>query len=297
MRRSRRNTLAGIGAVTFGSGINFTTAAFNSATSPAADFRVRVAEGLEVRAGRAFNDDGSVDTSNSNINTDLYIDPRETGNTVGEDFYDGNELGPVFDDRDPPLATVSARGNSISNDYAGINEQLEMYIVPSLDKNTSFDDLLEIKNTGTNTVNRVGILYDRGKSQYGDDVTVTDDFDSGINYNDEIGPLGVQEIFQFYAEAAGSSFNGKISPDSGETDPPDAPAETDLDNSIGPGQRWDLRLDVEFNETWNPPSPINLKQVVRNVADTGNVFTDSAGLADLLDEITVGIEDPNDPFY
>ena len=170
MRRSRRSTLAGICAVTFGSGVSFTTAAFNSATSPAADLRVRVAEGLEVRAGRAFNDDGSVDASNANItNTDLYIDPKETGSTVGEDFYDGDKLGPVFDERDPPLATVSARGDSVSNDYAGINEQLEVYIVPSLEDNTSFDDLLEIKNTGTDTVSGVGILYDRVKGQYGDD--------------------------------------------------------------------------------------------------------------------------------
>lgn len=152
-------------------------------------------------------------------------------------------------------------------------------------------------NVGTDTVDGVGILYDRDKNHYGDDVKVTDDVDSNINCDDEIGPLGVQEIFQFYAEAAGSSFNGKISPDSAETNPPDAPAEGDLDNSIGPGERWDLRLDIDFNETWNPPNSINLKEVVRNVADTGNAFTDPVGLADLLDEITVGIEDPNDPFY
>lgn len=160
---SRRKYLAGIGSLALGSGAAMSSAAFAQSTTPDADFRVRVARGLEVRAGPAFNDDGSIDTSNSNIDTDLYIDPRDTGNTVGEDFYDGSDLGLVFDNRDPPLATVSARGDGVSDDYAGINEDLAVYVVPSIDENTSFDDLLEIVNVGTNTVDGVGILYDRDK--------------------------------------------------------------------------------------------------------------------------------------
>lgn len=122
MDKRRRRLLTGLGTLAFGSGATLTAGSFNNSTQSASDMRVVVAENLEVRAGPAFNDDGSIDTSNSNIDTDLYIDPRDTGNSVGKDFYDGSDLGPVFDDRDPPLATVSARGDGVSDDYAGINE-------------------------------------------------------------------------------------------------------------------------------------------------------------------------------
>lgn len=301
--------IAGLGSLAFGSGAVLSSAAFNSSTDPTADLRVRVAEGLEVRAGQAFNDDGEVDTSNSNINEDHYIDPRDTGDTVGEDFYDGNELGPVFDDRDPPLATVSARSGSDS--HAGINDELEIYVVPTLEEDVTFDDLLEIKNLGTSPVENVGIMYDRSKTggsngptgQYGSDVTVEDDFDD-VDYENEIGPLGVQRIFQFRGVFAGQGK--RISPDNTTYDPDDpkesdSPNEDGLDNQIDPGSRADLRLQTQFPEDWEPGGSfgptIDLEQTVRNVATGGNPFGGTTGAADLLDEITVGIEDPEDPFF
>lgn len=56
--------LAGFGSLAFGSGADFSSAVFSNSIDPTADLRVRVAAGLEVRAGQAFNDDGLVDTSN-----------------------------------------------------------------------------------------------------------------------------------------------------------------------------------------------------------------------------------------
>lgn len=303
MNPTRRRTVLGLGSLAFGSGAALSSAAFSSSTDPTADLRVVVSEGLEVRAGQAFNDDGSVNTGNEDIDPDNYIDPRKTGDTVGEDFYDGDELGPVFDDpdTDPPLATVSARSGNES--HAGVNDELEIYVVPTLDEETEFTDLLEIVNLGNTPVERIGISYDRTNDQYGNDVTVEND-PLDVDYPDEIGPLGVQRIFRFSGRFAGQGL--RLSPDS-KTEEPDDPAVSDapnedgLDNSLGPGEQADLTLDVEFPSSWKPIGrggpDIDLNRTVRNVATGGNPFAGGTGVADLLDEITIGVEDPDDPFF
>ena len=92
MKRSRRSALAGISALAFGSGVTSTIAAFNSAISGAADMRVVVADGLEVRAGQAFNDDGSINTANGNITPSNYVE-YATNSTFFDLSSDPEPLG------------------------------------------------------------------------------------------------------------------------------------------------------------------------------------------------------------
>ena len=71
--------LAGTGMLLTGSGIIGTSAAFrNSVTATITDFRVISTEQLEVRAGPAFNDDGSVRSEY----TDRYVAYEDTAESM-----------------------------------------------------------------------------------------------------------------------------------------------------------------------------------------------------------------------
>lgn len=64
----RRTTLAGLGALAFGSGAAFMSAAFENSVSSDADMLVIADDGLVVEAGDAFTSSGTVDSMHKPTN-------------------------------------------------------------------------------------------------------------------------------------------------------------------------------------------------------------------------------------
>jgi hypothetical protein len=244
-----------------GSGIIGTSAAFgDSVTATTSDFRVVSAEDLEVRAGPAFNDDGSVRSGY----TDRYVAYEDTAESM---FFDNSGgLNEITTD-DIPVATVNARENNVNN-------ELSLETAISLgDDGVIFEDILEIANVGT-VDKRVGISYDRDQGQYGDDVTV------GGDPENELTGYDVQSVYQFFAE------NGdRISPD--EVEPGDDP-ENFVEVAAGEAEPIDLEIDLS---TWGGVlGSVDAKEHIRQEAQLGGPFEGSIDTVDLLDSITVGTE-------
>ena len=271
MKLNRRKTVLGLGAMATGSGAVFSSASFSNRAEAEADFRVRVSEELRVEAGNAFNNDGSVAASAPD--DEKFIDPEDSGDSgTGDNFYDSNELGSVFEsggqDESPPLATVSARDETAVSDaaFAGVNGNLEIYVaLDEGDDTTDFSGLLQVTNN-TNQNQKVGIAYDRNNSQYGSDAGTSD-----VTHQD------VQEVYQF---KTGGTL---ISPDPGEGDDTDAgwsgnendaPANTVEVSSSSTAQ---IKLETDVDK-------------ITDLAAQANVspgFSDDSTAVDLLDGITV----------
>jgi hypothetical protein len=295
MKRSRRSALAGISALAFGSGVTSTIAAFNSAISGAADMRVVVADGLEVRAGQAFNDDGSINTANGNITPSNYVE-YATNSTFFDLSSDPEPQGLVdIDSDDLPVATVNRRDENV-------NEDVKIQVATSIDTTSvTFHDILEIKNNGTSPVN-VGISYDRNTqtdsvtdttanpdssfNQYGDDVNVAG------NTGTEITDATVQHIYQFTVPDPNSNQPNIISPSLNSTG--DEPTEV---QTIGPGGKIQLSLSVDISDIVTVLGNVDVQSQIEDAATlSGSPFQEKRDTVDLLDGITVGIEDANNQF-
>ena len=281
MKPTRRKTVLGLGAMATGSGAVFSSAAFTNSAQADADFRVRVSEDLQVEAGNAFNDDGSVAASSPN--DEKFIDPEDSGDSgTGDNFYESNDLGSVFEsggqDRSPPLATVSARDeNAVSGPaYAGVNDDLAIFVaLDEGDGTTSFSGLLQVTNN-TNQDQNVGIAYDgtSSPSQYGSDAE-----------NSNVTTEDVQEAYQF---KQGSTL---ISPDPTETgggatdntttgwdgDAEDAPANTVTVSSASTVQ---IELETDVDKITDLAAQAGLSPG----------FGEASKAVDLLDGITVVAE-------
>jgi hypothetical protein len=280
MKFTRRSTVFGLGMLATGSGAIFTSAAFNNTTSASSDMRVVADKRLEVRAGQAFNDDGTINTNNGDITPSNYVE--YASNT---DFFDPSSdpepQGLVdIDSNDLPVATVNRRDQNVNGD-------VKIQVAVDVDTNSvRFTDILEIENNSTNSV-KVGISYDRqggtgpGAGQYGDDVNV-----GGTNLNE----FTVQFVYQFICKDPGGTFSSKrISPN--EQDSGDEPTDT---AKIKPGKKILVDLKVDLNPQFGP----NVQSQIESAATlTGsNPFQPKRDTVDLLDAITVGVEDPNNPF-
>lgn len=259
----RRAMLAGTGMLLTGSGIIGTSAAFgDSVTATASDLRVISAEKLEVRAGPAFNDDGSVRSGY----TDRYVAYEDTAESM---FFDNNGgLNKITTD-DSPVATVNAREDNVNN-------ELSLETAISLgDDGVIFEDILEIANIGT-VDKRVGISYDRDQGQYGDDVNV------GGNVGNELTTLDVQSVYRFIADTERISPNQNLVGE--EIDDPATFVQ------IESGQTLPIDLEIDLT-TWD----IGIvngdpKEHIRQEAQLGDPFSGSIDTVDLLDSITVGTE-------
>jgi hypothetical protein len=278
----RRTALIGLGSLATGSGAVFTSAAFSDSVGASSDMRVVVAEDLEVRAGQAFNDDGTINTSNGDITPSNYVE--YASNT---DFFDPSSdpepQGLVdIDSDDLPVATVNRRDSNVNGD-------VKIQVAVNVDTNSvTFNDILEIENKGTSSV-KVGISYDRqgktgfGAGQYGDDVKV------GGNTSNEVTEETVQYVYQFIGYGGTGTFgNGRISPD--ENDSGDDPANV---AKIDPGAKISIDLELDLDPLFGPP----VQSHIEDRALTGsNPFQQKRDTVNLLDAITVGVEDPNNPF-
>ena len=285
----RRTALIGLGSLATGSGAVLTSAAFSDSVGASSDMRVVVAKGLEVRAGQAFKDDGTINKSNGDIDEDNYVKYASKPN-----FFDlSSDPDPQglddIDSDDLPVATVNRRDQNVNGD-------VKIQVAVNVDTNSvRFTDILEIENKGTSSVD-VGISYDRqgglgpGAGQYGNDVNV------GGDVLNEITAQTVQHIYRFMGFGGGTfGPSDRISPD--EANPPgDGPDDPNTVATIPPGSTMPVDLKIELGTLFGF---IDVQSQIESAAAglTGsNPFQPKRDTVDLLDAITVGVQDPNNPF-
>ena len=270
MKLSRRNAMIALGSLGLGSGAAMSSAAFSSSAGVDNDIRVVVSRGpIDVRAGAAFRDeDGEYVDDLDDEQEDVTVVSYDEGTPF---FDDGGLEG--IDSDDTPIGTV--------NDDR--NDELAMEVAATLEDETEFvfDDFLQITNNGDESV-EVGISYvrdedDPDSNQYGDDVKLDGDVTE-----DEIAPGIVQHVFQFRTK--GAEFEGQLSPDASDRDLDEPEEFAPLD----PGQTRQIDLKVDFTDF----GFTSVSDVLEGAADPSD---DGARVVvDLLDEITVGVEDPDD---
>ena len=270
----RRTMLAGLGMLATGSGTVVSSAALASSTPTAGDFRVITAGQLAVRAGDAFNDDGSVADGYEN----RFIQYESSDG--GMFFQSGDGLNQIGVE-DIPVATVNARDENINTDL-----KIETAISISNERNQfRFPDILEIENT-TAEDHEIGIGY-RDADQYGDAVD-----EESTNYEEDVTRNLVQHIYQFRSEGSDpDSKDNRISPDPG--DDGDFPNTDDQGNwqLVESGQTVQIDLQIDLTN-WDDPLRINAdtKEILRDKADE-NPFERTINTVDLLDGITIGTRD------
>lgn len=270
MKLSRRNAMIALGSLGLGSGAAMPSAAFSSSAGVDNDIRVVVSRGpIDVRAGAAFRDeDGAYVDDLDDEQEDVTVVSYDEGTP----FFDDGGLEEIDSD-DTPIGTV--------NDDR--NDDLAMEVAATLEDGTEFvfDDFLQITNNGDESV-EVGISYvrdedDPDSNQYGDDVKLDGDVTE-----DEIAPGIVQHVFQFRTK--GVEFEGQLSPDATDADSDEPEEFAPLD----PGQTRQIDLKVDFTNF----GFTSVSDVLEGAADPSD---DGARVVvDLLDEITVGVEDPDD---
>jgi hypothetical protein len=262
----RRTLLAGIGALASGSGAVATSAAIANSVQTTSQLSVVVDERLEVRAGQAFNDDGTVKPSY----TDRYV-PYENNSS----FFNDSSGGLVdIDQSDVPVATVNRRDNNQNQD---VEIQTAISIENDLDT-PIFEDILEIENYG-GTEYEIGISYDRDDSQYDPNGQYGSDVVVGGDYTTELTEADVQSVYRF------------LGPDDTQISP-DWFTVTDDPNSyitLGSGETKQLHLQIDLTTYGeNVRSPSNdPKEDISNAADTTPTFQGTSDTVDMLDAITV----------
>lgn len=259
--------MLGLGSLAFGSGAVLSSAAFADTVQTSADMRVRVAEDLEVRAGQAFEDDGTVRSGFG----EKYVEFSDN-----DSFFGQNEGLEDITTDDLPVATVNRRDENVNAD---VNIQLAVPI--NGDDVITFEDILEVENRGTGAV-EIGISYDREDGQYGADVK--EDGEQGTDVTPEL----VQHVYQFIVPKEDSRRDRptRISPDDSELDD-DRP---NLEDEIQPGETISLDLEVHLRD-WEPFVTYDTRQIIRDAVETGNVFEEpTLATVDMLDEIRVGTD-------
>lgn len=277
--------MLGLGMLATGSGAALTSAAFNNSVNASSDMRVVVDKRLEVRAGQAFNDDGTINANNGNINQSNYVE-YASNETFFENSSnpDPEELVDI-DNNDLPVATVNRRDENI-------NEDVKIQVAVNVDTtndSVTFTDILEIENNSTDSV-KAGISYDRqggtgsGAGQYGEDVNVDG------NTGGEITEQTVQHIYRFIGFGTGTFGSGRISPN--QSNKSDHPADV---AKIDPGATIPVNLKVDLSLLFGF---IDVQSQIESAATLtgGNPFQRKRDMVDLLDAITVGVEDPNNRF-
>jgi len=266
----RRNVPITLGALATGSGAVATSAAISGTVDTSSNINVIVEEQLEVKAGNAFNDDGTVKSSYQN----QYV-PYPSNN----EFF-GNQSSPSTDPlkdisrSDAPVATASPRNTTI-------NDSLKLMVAISIENSTdtfTFEDFLTIKNTGDDP-KPVGIMYDRDYSQCGEDVVVGGSFQNDLSQHD------VQHIYRFNTNDPVNG-NVQISPDprSNSDDPENS-------QTVDPGSSIQIDLEIDLTKltisTVLGSATLEPKEHVRGELDRTGSFGDSIEIVDLLDAITV----------
>jgi len=266
----RRTLLAGLGAVASGSGAIATSAAVANSVQTASQLSIVVDERLEVRAGKAFNDDGSVKKSEDNY--DNYV-PYDGNNSFFTDQSGGLD---DINKSDAPVATVNRRDGNIND---GIRIQTAIS-VENGKETPVFEDILEVENYGGKT-SEVGIAYDPDDSQYdpngqyGSDVVVNGDPQTELTDTD------VQSVYRFFGP------DGLISPDwSTESDEPEWGNQDYM--TLAPGETKQIELRINLTPYLDIiGSGIDPTEHISEAADTTPTFQGTLDTVAMLDAITV----------
>jgi len=278
----RRTLLAGIGALASGSGAIATSAAIAGTADASSNINAIVDQNLEVKAGAAFNDDGTVRSGEDKDYEDQYVSYPSNDSF----FQSGSDPLDDISRDDAPVATVSPRDSTV-------NDELDIKVALSIENSIDtflFEDMLRVKNNGGDDKN-VAIRYDRDNEaydrngQYGEDVIVGGSFSNELSHHD------VQHVYQFVTRDPANGTDLRLSPDpttseGGTKD--DEPTESRI---VDPGDSIQVDLRVNLNSltvnTLGGSYTLNPKKHIRGAIDTTAGFGDSITTVDLLDAITV----------
>jgi len=264
----RRTALFGLGVLASGSGAIATSAAIANSVSTTSQLAVVVDEQLKVRAGQAFNDDGSVKSGY----TDRYV-AYESKPSFFDDSSDGLD---DIDADDPPIATVNRRDQNINNDVKVITGI-------SIENNKNdyyFENILKVENYGGKK-QRIGISYDRSDNTYDPNGQYGEAVDTTAAAGDPaLSPHDVQSVYRF--EVNNDDLDEyRISPDESNGGSDD-PARY---YSLQPGETVQLDLRIDLTPYFS--GLVNPKENIEAAADTSPTFTRSTDSVDMLDAITV----------
>ena len=251
MRPTRRKTLIGMGALATSSGAVFSSAAFQSSVNPAADMRVVVDGDLVVEAGNAFRN-GDRDYQPNIGDGEFYgTNQNDFFSTANPDQGEGDSLGSGFSTDDLPIASVNGEQN----------EDLSIQTAIKNDTSHTFEDLLQVRNEGTEPVD-IGVKFE----EFGVD---TDGRVSGNGGS--VDEANVVKAYEFKADSNPNnenpiSYNQEVS----EEEVPDTDAQT-VNNvvTVSPGETEQISLEIDL--TVNITGKIS--EQIEDAATIGDSFT------------------------
>ena len=228
---TRRKTILGLGLLATGSGATFTSANFQSSTTPDSDLRVLVEANLSFGANPDLPDEDYY-TDNPNL-----FDDTGSGDASGQP--DDGEGG-AFED-----GAVSAPLGFVD----GANDDMTLKTLVNVGETHTFEEMFQLENN-TNETLQVGIAYDRtatgrgngANGQYGVDIDIGGE-------DDELDESEAQRIYQF--QLADGTLLSPESGATGETGNSGGPIDIGADDApanlttLGPGESVNLDLVVD----------------------------------------------------
>ena len=273
----RRTALFGLGVLASGSGAIATSAAVANSVQTASKLSIVVDERIEVRAGQAFNDDGSI--KNKSKYTSRYV-PYDTNSSF---FDEQNDVLADIERENLPVATVNSRDKNVNG-----NVKIQTAIPLDIGTNTFlFEDILELENYG-GSKQSVGISYDRSDTTYGPNGQYGEDVNVGDTASDnKLTAHDVRAVFSFQVPERFRTNNSspqKISPaeinNQGDNDDPESTYD------ITSGQTVQLNLRVDFSTYGNFVS-FDPRKGIESGINKSPSFSGTVDTVDLLDAITV----------
>lgn len=274
----RRTLLTGLGFLASGSGAVATSAAVANSVQSASELSVVVDERLEIRAGQAFTDDGSVKSGYE----DQYVSYDSNPN-----FFDSqNDTLADIDRSELPAAAVNARNKNI-------NQDVKLQSAFRLRRNSDtflFEDILEVVNYGGSSES-IGIAYDRTdgtydpNGQYGEAVNFDSASENTLTAHD------VRTVYNFQVpnRFTGASNPIKISPAVGTQTPDSSNDEPKNFFEVDSGQTLQLDLLIDLSP-YGGFASIDPRTGIESAIDKSPSFTGTIDTIDLLDAITVKID-------
>lgn len=267
-----------LGALTTASGAVATSAAIAGTADVSSSMTAIVEENLELKAGAAFNDDGTV--------RDAYQDQYVSYPSHDSFFQDGSDPLADISRDEVPVATVSPRDTTV-------DDELEMQVALSIENSTDtflFEDFLRITNNGGDKKN-VAIRYDRDNTtydpngQYGEDVVVGGSFSNELSHHD------VQHIYQFRTYDPSNGGDLLLSPNPTSNNGGSEDDNPNRSRIVHPGNSIQVDLQINLTElvvdTLVGSVSMDPKENIGDAVDTGGSFENSITTVDLLDAITV----------
>lgn len=257
MRPTRRETLVGLGALATGSGALFSSAAFSNAVNPSSDMRVVVDEKLTLEPGILFRDGTSDDDS---------FDPGASSPPGSETLQDQDSNSLFGGNTNAGLENI------------GVNDTPAAAINDAVDGNLFLEVAVALGETGTIGNGSNGVFQVRNDTSDSQDIAIR--FDTfGPDADGDTNDLSEQQAvdtFRFF-----DSGDNQISTD----DPTTTPQTVDNVATVSPGSVEQIYVDYDTGA--------HQTDLEDAAGITGNPFNQQTATVDLVDTISVGVEDPN----